>query len=218
MGLAISVTLALALISSAAMAADAVPAGQSLFASKKCSSCHDVARPPKNYSPAEQIKGKGPALWYAGSKFKDGFLKAWLRDPKPIRPMEYNSVTEKNRGNHPALNDREAGEVAAYLMTFKSNEAAAFTPAGNRELKGRFVFQKKLGCYGCHATLKGGKLTGGLTGPALVGVKSRLRPEWVYSFMTNQRAFAPASPMPVYSGLADDEEMKALAEFVSGLE
>jgi len=108
--------------------------------------------------------------------------------------------------------------VAMWLMTLKADELvrpAGILPAVN--VRGRIVFIKKFACYGCHQVSVRGTLAGGLSGPSFAGVSKRLNPDWIYAFLTNPRAFAPVSRMPVYAGLAKKTEMKALASYVAGL-
>jgi len=193
-------------------------AGEQTFKAKGCGACHRVSRPKGGITRSAFLAQKGPDLWYAGTKFKEGFLSRWLAAPKPIRPLAYNSLTEKNKGSHPRLNPSEAEAVASWLMTLKSE--GLVTPVGIRpgvNVRGRIVFIKKFACYGCHLVKVRGTLAGGLSGPSFEGVSQRLNPEWVYAFLTNQRDFAPVSRMPVYGGLATDAEMKALAAYASGL-
>jgi len=146
-------------------------------------------------------------------------LPRWLADPQPIRPLAYNSLTKKNETGHPRLGKSEAEAVASWLMTLRANDLVR--PVGVRpavNVRGRIVFIKKFACYGCHLVKVRGTLAGGLSGPSFEGVKNRLNPEWIYAFLTNQRAFAPVSRMPVYKGLASASEMKALASYTAGLE
>lgn len=192
-------------------------AGKTLFESKKCTGCHAMERTAKNSTIDEQLSSKGPDLWYAGSKFKKDFLFEWLAAPRPIRPMEFNSLTKKNSGKHPMLDKKEAAEVTEYLMGLKSPDVKSSGIHPNQSLKGNFIFQKKLGCYGCHEYKQGAKTVGGLTGPSLVGVSKRLQPDWVYAYLSNPRAFTPVPDMPVYAGIIDEGELKTLAEYVAGL-
>jgi len=85
-------------------------------------------------------------------------------------------------------------------------------------VRGRIVFIKKFACYGCHLVKVRGTLAGGLSGPSFEGTRHRLNPDWIYAFLTNQRAFEPVGRMPVFSGLATDAQMRALAAYVAGLE
>ncbi len=188
--------------------------GKAIFATK-CASCHSINRPATRPAIDDALREKGPNLWYAGSKYKEGFIEGWLKDPKPLRGMKYNSLTEKAAGGHLALSEAEATEVAGFLMKLKSPDIADVDIKIKATVRGRFIFQKKFGCYGCHTIRRGAKLVGGLTGPTLTGTAERLNPKWVYSYLKNPRAFSPLSPMPNYSGLLSDVKLKALVGYIS---
>jgi len=207
--------LVLLLLSAPALAAPGGVEGGRLFAAKGCSACHLSARPAKPATIEGRMKRRGPELWYAGDKFRDGFLASWLTDPKPIRPLAYNSLTQKNAGRHPRLEGGEAEKVAEYLMGLRAAGVEYSPLKARRSLKGRFIFEKRLGCYGCHLFRSGARQRGGLTGPSLTGASKRLRAAWVYAYLVNPGAFTPVSPMPGYTRVASDAELKAVAEYVS---
>lgn len=190
--------------------------GARVFESKKCSSCHQVKGPAGEKTIADQLKKKAPELWYAGSKFRKEFLLKWLSDPKPIRPMKYYSLTEKNPGNHPILASAEASDVTEYLMSLKS--PAVFSGPGivaQDNPKGRITFIKKQSCYGCHLVRERGNIAGGLTGPSLIGAGGRLNVDWIYAYLANPRVFKPIKDMPDYAGILTDAEMRDLAAFIA---
>ena len=183
--------------------------GKRIFDSRGCGGCHALRR--------TAVMGKGPALWYAGSKFRKGFLEGWLQSPDPIRPMAYGSITETNTSDHPALSAKQARDVAAYLMGLGAGLVKQGIIRPSRSVKGRIIFEKKLGCYGCHRIRKGRRTVGGLSGPSLVGAGERLNPDWIYAFLKDTRRFEPLSAMPVYNGLVSEEELRTLAGYVSSL-
>ena len=195
-----------------------VTEGQVIFTQSNCVSCHQVRGPATEETIKEVYEKKGPELWYAGSKFAPGFLEEWLARPKPIRPMAYYSLTEENKGDHPVLSKEEAFKVSAYLMTLKSPEVKPTGLVPGRNIKGKKVFGKEFSCYGCHRIRARSGIIGGLSGPELVGIPSRLNPDWVYAYLTKPKVFKPVKSMPVYSGLVSPEKMRHLAEYVSGLE
>jgi len=200
----------------ASTAAAGAAEGAKIFSTKKCVSCHRTKKRGK-VTIKQRLTEKGPDLWYAGSKFKREFLLRWLRNPTPLRPMAYNSLTAKNTGGHTRLSREDAASVTGYLMTLKSPlvKSAGIKPRAS--VKGRFIFQKKLGCYGCHLVRLNSKVVGGLTGPPLTGASKRLQPGWIYAYLKNPGAFTPADPMPVYSGLISDSELKTLAAYVAAM-
>ncbi|MDO8426061.1 MAG: c-type cytochrome [Deltaproteobacteria bacterium] len=193
------------------------PEGKKIFEAKKCGACHQVEGPAKEKTIQDQLAKKGPELWYAGSKFKKGFLEAWLADPKPIRPLEYNSITKKNDGSHPKLSGKEALDAAAYLMTLKSSAVKDGAVQPKDTPKGRAIFIKRQACYGCHEVKVRGNAAGGLSGPSFVGVAMRLNPDWIYAYLTNPKVFKPVKDMPDYVGILTYSEMRDLAAYAATL-
>jgi len=206
------------LSASVAPALAGVVEGKKAFEAKKCAQCHQVEGPAREKTIKDQLAKKGPELWYAGSKFAPGFLEKWLADPKPIRPLEYNSLTKKNALNHPRLSPAEGVEVAAYLMSLKSADVKDGVVQPKDNPKGRAIFIKKQACYGCHEVLARGKTAGGRSGPSLIGASKRLNPDWIYAYMTKPRIFKPVKDMPDYTGYINDAEMKDLSAYVGSLD
>lgn len=185
--------------------------GKGIFAAKGCGDCHQSQAPAK-----EKINTRGPELWYAGSKFKKEWIKAWLEKPTIIRILKYNSIAEKNTGGHPAISKNEAVQVAGYLATLIAKEVVAgmITPNGGEA--GRNLFQKKYGCIACHTLKNGTDLKGGASGPSLAEAGSRLNGDWVYAYLKDIKLFKPVgSRMPNFAGIISDNEMKILAAFVA---
>ena len=197
--------------------------GKKVFDAAKCFACHQIKGPAKEKTIKDVLAKKGPELWYAGSKFKKEFLGGLLKDPKPIRPMEFYSHTKTNQGSHPKLSGKDAADVADFLMGLsplrglKTPEVkdAGIKPLANQ--RGRIIFVKKQSCYGCHQVKEKGAVTGGLTGPSLAGAAERLSPDWVYAYLSNPRVFKPVKDMPDYAGILTDEEIRDLAAYVSSL-
>jgi len=192
--------------------------GKQTFDAKKCRDCHQTEGPAKAKTIQDQLATKGPELWYAGSKFKKEFLGKWLKDPKPIRPMEFNSITKKNPGDHPKLSGKDADEVTEYLMSLKSKDVEEGAVKPNKNPKNRNIFEKKQGCYGCHPVKRGEKILGGLTGPTLIGAGERLNPAWVYAYLKKPKVFKPVKRMPVYVDILSDAEMKGVAAYIGTFE
>lgn len=191
-------------------------AGKKVFKAKKCGgSCHYTKGPAREKTIADQKKKKGPELWYAGSKFQKEWMAKWLQDPKPIRPLAFNSLTKKNPGNHPKLSGGDAANVTDYLMTLTSKDVKAGVIKPKKNPKGKLIFMKKMPCSGCHQYPFKKKISGGMTGPSLVGAGKRLNPDWIYAYMVNPKVFKPVKIMPVFKGLLKDKDMKNVSAFVA---
>lgn len=200
-------------LASSGVRADAA-AGAKLFQAKKCQECHYTDGPAKEKTIADQLAKKGPELWYAGSKFQKDWLGKWLQDPKPIRALKYNSLTDKNPGNHPKLAGADAAAVSDFLMslTAKDMKAGVVKPKANP--KGRLVFTKNMPCSGCHQ-FPGQKFTGGLNGPSLAKAGERLNPDWILAYLKDTKTFKPVRQMPVFAGVLNEQDMRAVAEFIA---
>lgn len=191
-------------------------AGKAAFEAQKCNACHYTDGPAKEKSIADQMAKKGPELWYAGSKFQKPWLQAWLAAPKAIRALKYNSLTEKNAGDHPKLSGGDATNVADFLMTKTTPEVKAGVIKPKKSLKGKVVFNKKMPCTGCHQSPgKKGKVSGGLSGPSLVGASKRLNPDWIYAYLKNPSHFKPFKSMPTFAGILKDKDLKNVTKHVS---
>ncbi len=190
--------------------------GKSAFTSKNCGSCHLTTGPNTDKTFEDKLKRKGPDLWFAGSKFKKDWLVGWLKSPKPIRPMEYNSIEKKNAGNHGKLSDKEAADVTEYLMTLTSKDVVkGVVEDGKPNIQGKIVFEKKQGCYGCHSYTKAGKLFGGMSAPSFVDAGKRLQGDFIYAYLKNPKALIPVKRMPTYDGILNDNDMKAAAQYIT---
>jgi cytochrome c553 len=213
------ITLALAAIFLVAIApaASADPAaGQAVFEAKECTACHYTEGPAREQTIDDQLAKKGPELWYAGSKFQQDWLTAWLQDPRPIRPLKFNSLSETNPGGHPALAGDEAASVTEFLMSLTSDAVEAGVIKPKKNPKGRLIFVKKMPCSGCHQYPgKKNKLTGGMSGPSLVGAGTRLNPDWIYAYLLKPKVFKPVKMMPVFVGLLSEKDMKNVSAFVA---
>jgi mono/diheme cytochrome c family protein len=189
--------------------------GQAVFEAKECVACHYTEGPAREKTIEDQLAKQGPELWYAGDKFQAEWLTAWLADPQPIRPMKFNSLTEENPGDHPALSGDESTTVSEYLMSLVSGEVEAGTVKVKKNSKGRQIFTKKMPCSGCHQYVGRKKeTTGGRSGPSLVGAGDRLNPDWILTYLQKPKVFKPVKMMPVFVGLLSDKDMANVASYV----
>jgi mono/diheme cytochrome c family protein len=192
-----------------------VAAGKQLFADKGCAECHYTEGPAREKTIEDQLAKKGPELWYAGSKFQQDWLGAWLQNPRPIRPLKYNSLSEENPGDHPKLSGPDAAALTEFLMSLTSDLVEPGVVKPKKNPKGRLIFNKKMPCSGCHQFPTKKKFSGGRSGPSLVGAGDRLNPDWIYAYLKNIDTFKPVRMMPVFVGILRDKDMKAVASFVA---
>jgi mono/diheme cytochrome c family protein len=216
MRVAITVAWGLALLAATTASSHADPAaGKTSFEANDCQSCHYVEGPAREKTIEDQLAKNGPELWYAGSKFQQPWLEKWLQDPQLIRSLKYNSLTEQNPGDHPKLAAGDAAAVTEFLMSLTSAEVVAGVVKPKRNPKGRLIFKKKMPCSGCHQYQDRKKVTGGLSGPTLVGAGERLNPDWIYAYLKLTTVFKPVRMMPVFEGVLSDKDMKNVAAFVA---
>jgi len=204
----------LVLAASAPALADAA-AGKAAFEVQKCGDCHYTQGPAREKTIDDQMAKKGPELWYAGSKFQKKWLAKWLTDPKPIRPLKFNSLTDDNPGDHPKLAGGDAKSVTDFLMTLTSADVKAGAVKPKKNPKGKLIFTKKMPCGGCHEYPGRKKVTGGRSGPSLVDAGKRLNPDWILAYLQKPKVFKPVKMMPVFVGLLSDKDMKNVAAYVA---
>ncbi len=217
MRLLLTATLSAAFLAAAASSGSADPAaGKGVFEAQACGGCHYTDGPAKEKTIDDQLAKKGPELWYAGSKFQQPWLAAWLADPQPIRPMKFNSLTEENPGDHPKLADADAASVTDFLMSLTTDQVAAGKVKPKKNPKGRQIFIKKMPCSGCHQYAGRKKvISGGRSGPSLVDAGVRLNPDWILAYLQKPEVFKPVKMMPVFAGLLGDKDMLNVARHVA---
>ena len=214
----VTLSLGLAFLALAALPGRADASGDQVFAAQKCDACHYTQGPAREKTIADKLAQKGPELWYAGDKFQEPWLTGWLADPQPIRPLKYNSLTDKNAGDHPKLSADDAKSVSAFLMGLKSGKVEAGVVKPKRDTMGKMIFTKKMPCSGCHLYSDKGDVSGGLSAPTLVGAGKRLNPDWIYAYLMQPDVFKPVKMMPSFVGLLKDKDMQKVSAFVAQFE
>ena len=214
--LAVTVSLGAALLVMAT--APSYAAGGDAIFKKSCASCHYTDGPAKEKTISDQLAKKGPELWYAGSKFKKDWLVAWLQNPKPIRGLKYNSLSETNKGDHPKQSAGDAAATADFLMGLTSPEVKAGVIKPNDSIQGKTIFTKKMPCGGCHEYGVKGEVHGGKSGPSLIGASKRLNPDWIYAYLANIKLFKPVRDMPDFASVLNPKDLENVAAFVATFE
>ncbi len=175
---------------------------------KDCVSCHNITGPAAQ-TLKEAFAKKGPALFYAGNKYRQEWLVSWLQKPQRIRPAglyygdhikigaksdEIDAATLKD---HVVLSKDDATAVAAELMQLKAHDdliaKEKIEPGTITKQNGEMNFDKFWGCMACHLIEPE---FGGLSGPELYTAGKRLQPEFIASFIRNPQAWEPKTWMP----------------------
>jgi mono/diheme cytochrome c family protein len=194
-----------------------------------CGGCHALDAPDyDSLGIEERAERNGPPLFYAGNKFREEWLAAWLAAPERIRPAgvfapahtvatdEGDIVDESTLIEHPALEQSEAEKVAGYLMTLRPYDdllaAQTYEPGTIALRMGQMNFSKFKGCDSCHQDEPD---YGGVSGPELYTAWARLQPAFISAYIADPTAFDPHSMMPV-SGL-NDTEVHKLADYLKAL-
>jgi len=175
---------------------------------KDCASCHNIAGPAAQ-TLKDALGKKGPDLFYAGNKYRQEWLAAWLQKPKRIRPagMYYGAhikpgpkgdeIDASTLAEHIALSKADATAIAAELMKLKPHDgliAREKIESGTitRQM-GEMNFDKFQGCMACHLIEPE---YGGVSGPELYTAAKRLQPEFMASYIRNPQAWEPKAWMP----------------------
>ncbi len=173
-----------------------------------CSSCHALTGPAPS-TLAALWQRKGPDLFYAGNKYRQEWLETWLQNPKRIRPagMFYmnhikpgpkrNMVDTSSLSQHLQLNSSDAKSIAATLATLKENRSLIQNEKHDPKLSpgplGEMMFDKIYGCMACHQIEPG---FGGLSGPEVYTAGTRLKAEFMLSYIRSPQAWDTKVWMP----------------------
>jgi len=209
-------------LSSSAVAGD----GTSIL-SERCASCHDLKGPAP--TTLEKLwQRKGPDLFYAGDKYQQAWVEAWLQNPQRIRPagmfyMDHikpgtkrDMVDESTLTTHIKLNKVDASAVAESLTAMKPMasliDAEKHDPTVSPGPLGEMMFDKFFGCMACHQIEPG---FGGLSGPEVYRAGARLKPEFMLSYIRNPQAWDPKIWMP--NRHVPDVSIQKMVNYMVGL-
>ena len=173
-----------------------------------CSTCHNITGPAAQ-TLKEAFAKKGPALFYAGNKYRQEWLVSWLQKPERIRPagmyygdhlkagVKSDEIDTATLKDHVALSKADATKVAHELMELKPHDdliaREKIEPGTIDKMMGEMNFDKFWGCMACHLIEPE---YGGLSGPELYTAAKRLQPEFIASFIRNPQAWEPKTWMP----------------------
>jgi mono/diheme cytochrome c family protein len=132
------------------VAALALREGRELLATRSCTRCHFLNElAVSGFSVGmPELAAKGPLLAGVGARLNEGWLQAWIRAPRKLRPSA--SMPHVLHGDE-ATQTQAAADIAAYLMTLVAEPAAAVETTDELAVEGVKLFEN-LGCIACHST------------------------------------------------------------------
>lgn len=186
---------------------DLIDAGlYDLYLPLRCGNCHDVD--PKGINAP-------PSLYGAGDRYQRAWVTEYIQHPYRRR-YEDKEVRPTIRMPDYQLSPSDAEKLAAFLSG-ETGEDSLLHPAVDwtkrdtaQIARGRELYQKYK-CNSCHKI----RNEGGEIGPALDGVGSRLKPDWMYTFVGDAKRIIPDTPMKEYD--LWDNEREALTYYLLSL-
>lgn len=179
--------------------------GRRLARTFGCTGCHEI----KGFQDFGKV---GPSLLHVQSKLQQDWIIRWLQDPKEFRPstrmprifhLENTSDPESREKNNVMI----AG-IATYLMENSEPRSLETPPLkGDPEIGKRLV--EELGCLGCHTV---GSLAANDFGPELTGLGSKVKPDWLFTWLKDPQHYAAGTRMPNLR--LSDEEAAHITSFL----
>lgn len=182
--------------------------GRELLARYGCVRCHTVKLPDgSTMMPTDEP----PPLTRIAEKTSREWIYAWLKDPQSYSA----TATMPNF----LLSDGDARDISAFLIadseTTGANQAAILpvsASATSDPTAGASLYGESF-CASCHAMQNAaGNVVGGDLGPELTGIGSKVKPEWLQSWLRDPHQYDPGTSMPRYRWT--DQQLALLATFL----
>lgn len=182
-----------------------------------CVPCHRIEG-----KPAPRRTKQAPDLMWAGNKYRQDWLAAWLQKPEFRHyPVGYDFHPERKKP-HLALPADQAKAVTEFLATRKDPriKEGVMKPGTAEQLaRGKKLYGEH-GCQNCHLTPantpKG--YAGGTSSTSLLKLHERLNPDWVYRFNQNPDDFEPDSGAYIPKPPLPDDDIYAITAYMMTFE
>ncbi len=196
--------------------------GRQLMVKYNCTACHslqDIDRPTM----------LGPDLTNIGTKVSRAWIYKWLNEPRTIMDASgnvvVNGVDTESRMPKFDLSDAELRALSAYLSTQHARPIApsrismsVVSKLGKDEAAisdGQTRFNQMF-CVTCHsiAVDRGGeiKIIGGDIGPELTKVGSKVKPEWLVSWLRDPQGYLQHTKMPRFEW--SDKDLYKVSQYI----
>ena len=162
--------------------ASILSAGRALMDRVGCPGCHKIEG-------RESWRSSAPHLDGLADKTHVEWLRAWLKEPRSLRPETWMPDFH--------LGDDEIQALVAFLWVQPARRPLAAAtdvelPAGDPD-RGHKLFSESR-CISCH-TIEG---RGNGSAPELSGIGSKVSRRWLVDFLGDPHAFQPETAMPRY--------------------
>ncbi len=178
-----------------------------------CVQCHRIEG-----KPAPRKTKNAPDLIWAGNKYQQEWLVAWLQKPEfKHYPIGYDFRPERKKP-HLALPADQAKAVTQYLATRKDSriKEGVMKPGTPEQLSRGEKLYREHGCQNCHLTPantpKG--YVGGTSSTSFIKLSERLHADWVYRFNQNPDDFEPESGAYIPKPALPDEDIYAITAYM----
>lgn len=178
-----------------------------------CVQCHRIEG-----KPAPRRTKNAPDLIWAGNKYRQDWLVAWLHKPEfKHYPVGYDFRPERKKP-HVALPADQAKAVADFLAKRKDDriKVGVMKPGTAEQLARGGKLYREHGCQNCHLTPantpKG--YVGGTSSTSLLRLSERLNPDWVYRFNQNPDDFEPDSGAYIPKPPLPDDDIYAVTAYM----
>ena len=196
--------------------------GRQLIVKFNCVGCHQL----QNIDRPAML---GPDLTNVGTKVSREWIYKWLKEPRSITDADGNvtvdGVAIEPRMPYFQLTDQELRSLSGFLSTQQAKPArpykistavaAAVTRSGDAADQGQTRFNQMF-CVTCHALAvdRGGetKLIGGNIGPELTKVGSKVKPEWLATWLRDPESYLQHTKMPQYEW--SDKDLYEVTEYI----
>jgi mono/diheme cytochrome c family protein len=178
-----------------------------------CVGCHRIEG-----APMPRSTKQAPDLIWAGNKYRQAWLVAWLANPnEKLYPVGYD-FNGKRKGPHLSLSSREAEQAADFLRTLKDARITEgmMKPGTPEELARGEKLYREHACQNCHWTPAKNRrgYTGGTSSTSLVNMGNRLQADWVYRFNLNPDDFEPQSGAYIPKPTLPEKDFYAITAYM----
>jgi mono/diheme cytochrome c family protein len=184
-------------------------AGRDLVERAGCFGCHKIRG-------FEGMRKVGPPLTRLTWKTDPQWAGSWIENPAAFRPSTWMPrFFHLDNNSSPEDQERSRQEIrgiVAYL--FDKTEPGGFPKLpGSGDAKKGEELVTSVGCMGCHSIERLEKNPPSLRrrfGPNLDGIGAKAKPEWIYAWVRDPKAYFPETRMPDMR-LTDQEALDVTA-------